>query len=628
MRSLPVSEFTAEARRKLRTRRGDERECPGLPLRALRVLRASAVKINLIVKMNCLLFFILFVFVPPASDAQTGEITGRVVTEDGAGMPNLTVFLNPVATDRRPTTGGSQNRTSTDEDGNFKFTGLAARVYSVTAVTTKGYVQRPVPISERQDGGYHRVGANVTITMIKGGAITGRVTNAMGEPLISVQVNTMMTRDAEGNPVRGGGGRTRFTDDRGVYRIYGLQPGTYVVFTRSSFSGPYPSPYDLDTPTFHPSSTRETATEVAVTSGGEVSGVDIRHRGDTGHVISGTVTGGGGSPSPYVSVNVSLTNAAGGAYIGASNTVRRDDGTTGFAISGVPDGAYEITARRGGYNNEEPFASTPRPVVVRGADVGGVELKLLAFGSIAGKFTLEAAPAVCETKRKWSLEEALLAIRFEAKPAGSASALSRSFVNGLTDKGEFTVYNLEANRYFLEPRLPSENWYVKAITTPAAVSSPAGARGAAARNSSPADVARSGIALKAGEKIAGVTVTVADGAAALSGKVASAKEGSRLPARLRVHMVPAEAGAASDVLRYAEAFARSDGSFSLSNIAPGKYWLIARAAPDDEPSDVPPPPAAWDANERAKLRKEAEAMKIEIELKPCQRITDQVVKYR
>src|SRR5262245_55285222 len=588
--------------------------------------RGQALLVSLSPTLFFLLLFTLYIIAAPASEAQTGEITGRVVTEDGVGMPNVTVFLNPVATDRRPATGGSQNRTATDEDGNFKFTGLAPRVYSVVAVTIKGYVQRPVPISERQDGGYHRVGANITITMIKGGAITGRVTNAMGEPLISVQVNPMMTRDTEGSPVRGGGGRPRFTDDRGFYRIYGLQPGTYFVFTRNSFTGPYPTPYDLDTPTFHPSSTRETATEVTVTSGGEVSGVDIRYRGDTGHVVSGTVTGGGGSPSPYASVGVSLTNAAVGAFTGATSAVRRDDGTTGFAIHGVPDGAYEITARRGGYNNEEPFASTPRQIVVRGADVGGVELKLLPFGSIAGKFTLEAAPVVCETKRKWSLEEALLALRFEAKPAGSAPAQSRSIVNGLTEKGEFTVYNLQANRYFLEPRLPNENWYVKAITTPAAVSSPAGARGAAARNSSPIDVARSGIALKSGEKIAGVTVAVADGAAALSGKVAPAKEGSRLPARLRVHLVPAETGAASDVLRYAEAFARSDGSFALSNIAPGKYWLLARAAPDDEPSHGPPPPAARDANERAKLRKEAEAMKVEIELKPCQRITDQIVK--
>jgi hypothetical protein len=573
------------------------------------------------------LLFILFVsswFAPLTSEAQTGEITGRVVTEDGVGMPNVTVFLIPVTTDRRPTLGGSQNRTATDEDGNFKYTGLSPRVYSIAASSAKGYVQRLVPTNERQDGGYHRVGASVTITMIKGGAIIGRVMNAMGEPLISVQVNAMMVRDVEGNPVQvGGGGRPRFTDDRGVYRIYGLSPGTYVVFTRNRSSGPFPSPYDLDAPIYHPSSTRETAAEVTVTSGGEASGVDIRYHSDSGHVVSGTVNSGVDPSSPYSEISVSLTSAVAGVSFTPSSIVRSGDGNTGFSINGVADGEYEITARRGGYNNEESFASTPRRIVVRGADVGGVELKLLPLGSVTGRFVLEAAPAVCESKRKWSLEEALLALRYEAKPAGSASARGRTVVNGLTEKGEFTVYNLEADRYFFEPRLPNENWYVKTITAPA--SPHASARGAAARDSAPADVARNGIALKAGEKISGVTVTIADGAANVSGKVAPA-EGSRLPARLSVHLVPAEAGTANDALRYAEAFARSDGSFSLSNITPGKYWLVARASQDNEASNVPLAPA-WDANERAKLRREAEAVKTEVELRSCQRVTDQVVKY-
>src|SRR5262249_17600058 len=33
-------------------------------------------------------------------------------------------------------------------------------------------------------------------------------------------------------------------------------------------------------------------------------------------------------------------------------------------------------------------------------------------------------------------------------------------------------------------------------------------------------------------------------------------------------------------------------------------------------------------NERARPRKEAEALKVEVDLKPCQRVSDQVVKYR
>ncbi len=358
--------------------------------------------------LSLLLFSLCFV--PLTSEAQTGVITGRVVTEDGSGLPGVTVTLTPVAADLRTISPGSQNRTSTDEDGNFKFTGLAPCVYSVSASSVKGYVPSPVPVSERQDSGYHRIGANVTISMIEGGAITGRVTNALGEPVIGVQVNAAMARGAEGNPDRGGSGNPRFTDDRGVYRIYGLSPGTYVVFTRKSFH-PFPSPYDNDGPTYYPSSTRETAAEITVTSGGEASGVDIRYRGDRGYAVSGSIIGGSGPGSPSVSILIALTNTVTGVVRSDADFFRER-----FAIYGVPDGEYEITVRWLLPSNEEIIASAPRRVVIKGVDVGGIELKLLPLGVIAGKFTLEATPGICESKRKWSLEEALLAIRPGTKP--------------------------------------------------------------------------------------------------------------------------------------------------------------------------------------------------------------------
>jgi hypothetical protein len=55
--------------------------------------------------------------------------------------------------------------------------------------------------------------------------------------------------------------------------------------------------------------------------------------------------------------------------------------------------------------------------------------------------------------------------------------------------------------------------------------------------------------------------------------------------------------------------------------------LYARQASEKEANSNRSRPLAWDEIERAKLRKEAEAMKVEIELKSCQRVTDQVVKY-
>src|SRR5262249_61397909 len=109
-----------------------------------------------------------------------------------------------------------------------------------------------------------------------------------------------------------------------------------------------------------------------------------------------------------------------------------------FAIYGVTDGEYEITVRWVLASNEEIIASAPRRVVVKGADVGGIELKLLPMGSIAGKFALEATPGACESKRKWSLEEALIAIRPVTKPGEASPARSRTVVNGLSVKSAYT----------------------------------------------------------------------------------------------------------------------------------------------------------------------------------------------
>lgn len=564
-------------------------------------------------------FFVSSWFAPLIAKAQTGEITGRVVTEDGAGLPNMIVLLNAVARDARAASGASQTRTSTDEDGNFKVAGLAPGRYSINIANAKGYVRKLAPVDERQNPVFYSPGDSVTITMIKGGAITGRVTNTMGEPLIGAQVSAVMVRDAEGKPIRGGGsGRGRFTDDRGVYRIYGLLPGTYVVFTRTGASGPFPTPYDGDVPTYHPSSTRDTAAEVAVTSGGEASGIDIRHRGDRGRTLSGVVSG-GKEATPTTAASVALFDMS--VTISAWSSFVRPGAEGGFAFSGLPDGEYVVIARSAG--DDGGMASAWRRVSLKGSDVTGVELKLLPLGSISGRVVIEASPDACEGKRKIPLEEfSPTVVRDDLSKDDLAFLPWRNFSSPrVNEKGEFTINDVDPGHYRIGMRLPDANFYLKAVTSPSSVPARRGATAAVSH------ISRSGLALKQGEKLAGVTVTVAEGAASLRGKVAPEKAGARLPERLRAHLIPAEPNAADDVLRYAEAAVRADGAFVLTNLAPGKYWLMARIKPGDEPSDRPVRPTAWDASERAKLRKEAEAMKIEVELKPCQRVADQMIKY-
>jgi len=570
-------------------------------------------------KLNYLLLGAFFVIVCKTSGAQTGEITGRVVYEDGGGAPNVSVTLISVKTRQEAANiGSSAGKVITDEDGKFKFTDLKRGVYAFNVSGSKGYVKESE--AEAQEQRRYRIGDNVTITLIRGGVITGRVATADGEPMIGVRVYPVMVRDAEGQRVRRqSGAPPRMTDDRGVYRIYGLEPGTYVVYARPESLVAPVSPYEGNVATYHPSSTRDTAIELNVASGAEVAGVDIRYHGARGRVVSGTVAGLKEPRSTGSFAQVSLANLSTGQVLAVEGVT----GANAFAIYGVPDGEYEISARRTDFNSAEILASAPRRVTVRGADVTGIELRLAPMASISGKILFEAAQNTCEKERKATLEEvSLLARRNEGGAVEPSSLLDQE--GAANDRGEFSIYNLQAGRYFIESTLPSESWFVKSITANAP--STANARGSA-RPSASTEIARGGVALKSGEKLTGVTLTVAGGAASLRGKVAAESDSAKLPPRLRIHLIPAEATARDEVLRYAEATVRGDGTFALNNIAPGKYWLISRAATDDEPGDKQPMPLAWDGDERAKLRREAEALKIEVEMKPCQRLIDQIIKY-
>jgi hypothetical protein len=569
-----------------------------------------------------LLLFLFPLFIQLIANAQTGEITGRVVSEDGGGMPNVAVYLSPIDPGQRAAPNNQPESVFTDRDGNFKFAGLAPRQYSINVPSGKGYINRPVPASERTTRRTYRPGDNVTFTLVRGAVITGRVTNPTGDPMIGVQVSAMMVRDFEGNLRRDVViGRPYSTDDRGVYRIYGLIPGTYVVFTRGNMLRSPISAYDGYAPTYHPSSPREAAAEIAVTSGGEATGVDIRYRGERGYTVSGVVTG-PALAALNTGTSVSLYNTSTGFQAGTA-FIRQGDGQGGFAILGVTDGEYEIIARRY-VMEDESFTSPPRRITVKGGDLRGIELRLAPSAMVSGKIVVKASPKVCEGAGKSPLEDIIvLARRATTTSPGLGFLRPFQFAGSMNDKGEFTIYRLEPDNYFIIARSPDENWYVKSIAAPAAT---------AGRNSlrpvATYDAGRKGVTVKSGDRMTGLIVTIAGGAASLRGKVAPENEGSRLPARMVAHLVPAELAAADDLVRYGEVAVGKDNTFEFKNMAPGKYRLLARAAQDAQPIDGPPAPAAWDASERAKLRKEAEAMKIEVDLKPCQHMTDQVVKYR
>jgi Carboxypeptidase regulatory-like domain len=547
------------------------------------------------------------------SQRATGAIAGRVVTDDGQPIRHATINISSVGGEGRR---AGRLTVVSDEDGNFQAEGLDSVPYVISA-TAPGYVLVP---NKRGETNYSFAGQAVTVTMIRGGVITGKVTSATGDPLIRIAVRAIRVRDEDGRPDNTGVGNfrpQRMTDDRGIYRLYGLAPGSYLVSAGgSNMNNMNPSrqatPYHGRIVTYHPSDTRDAATEVKVIGGDVITGIDIRYREERGFAISGKIIGvpGGGAGRQQTGTNISLRNPATGAII-ATTFLSSEIDQTGYAFYGVPNGEYTLMSTRGGFNDPSSMSATPRRVTVNGRDLSGVDLTLAPNAAIEGTVTVESVSSAekCVKPRESYLEE--IVVRAKREDAGAKTDLPYSFYSamnyiGLNDKGGFAIRNLRPGRHRIDMELPGEDWFLKTMTRTGAT---------------PANDPRNGITLKSGDHVTGLAITLATGAAGLKGKITTAGNAS-VPSRLRVHLVPAETPAKDDQLRFAEALVESNGSFRFANLAPGKYLITTREFSESESLDMPVRPVAWDTAERAKLRKEAEAAKVEIELKACQRVSD------
>ncbi len=464
------------------------------------------------------------------------------------------------------------------------------------------------------------MGDSVKLELIKGGVITGTVTTFTGEPVVAVRVQAYMIRDGNDQPPRYDFSfKERSTDDRGIYRIYGLAPGTYIVSAGGggSYSSSIMNPYDSDSPTYAPGSTRDTATQINVRAGEDITNVDIRYRGEPGHAVSG-IARGPQTPGAPSSLNVILTSIANGVSQWSRATSFQPADNGGFAFNGIADGDYVLTAES--FLPGGPVAvSEPRRIKVKGADITGVELIATPLGSIAGRVVLaESKIPECNGKRRPLYGETVISAWHDEKTAVRDQP---QFLWGLggpstpDTKGEFTLRNLAPGQYRFNARFFARYWYLKSIS----LASLSTANVTAANKF--VDAARSWTSLKQGERVSGLTITLAEGAASFHGQV-KVPEGQKLPSRLFVYLVPAEPEKAQDILRYFGLLIDAEGSFALNNLAPGRYWAIAKAAAQNEANFLSKLRLPDETESRAKLRHEAEAAKIETELKPCQNVID------
>lgn len=550
-----------------------------------------------------------------SGQSSPGVISGRVVNESGQPVEKASVTVRPFGS------AGQSRNTMTDSEGNFSVGGLDPMLYSVFAFLPSYTAQRVLNDTQPT---YYRVGDTVRIELTKGGVITGTVTTAAGEPLVGVQVRAHMILDRKGQPHSGTASRLRSTDDRGVYRIYGLVPGTYVVSAGGGASsiGFGGTPYSDDVPTYAPSSTRDTAAEITVQAGQEATNVDIQYRGESGHIVSGIarhsvpekMTTGVSSVSVFSIVLESLSGGARHSY----GSTFQPTYSRGFAIYGVVDGEYEVTAQVR-FADGDWSASDSQRIRVTGRDITGLELITKPLGSIKGRVVLEQPRIdVCENKSRPLLSEVLITALPNEKsaPRDQPRFLWPQAVPTVPDKeGEFLLRGLRSGDYRFSVQFFAKQWYLDSISLPPPV-----IKVSKAVQEKPAR-ARAGdwTRLKSGDRISGLTVTLVEGAASVRG-VLRRSDGHASMAF--VYLIPAEKEKVEDVLRFFAAEVSSDNTFTMDHLPPGHYFFIAREVENSESNWIQKLRSPDELKTRRELRRLAEATKNEIELKPCQNLVN------
>lgn len=171
----------------------------------------------------------------PQRDAQgqtpaptgTGVMMGTV-TMAGTGQPVEGVRVTLSGTELR----GSRSA-MTNDDGQFLFDKLPAGTYTVRGTRT-GHISGTYGQKQPGKPGTSIVLAagqqlkDVTFEIAKGGVISGSVFDEKNRPSIGTPVRVMRWVIQSGERTLTTAG-TGTTDDRGMYRIYNLFPGEYVV---------------------------------------------------------------------------------------------------------------------------------------------------------------------------------------------------------------------------------------------------------------------------------------------------------------------------------------------------------------------------------------------------------------
>jgi hypothetical protein len=502
---------------------------------------------------------------PPA-----GRIVGRVVAADnGRPVKRARVFASAAELP-----GG--RGMLTDDSGVFDLTELPAGRYTLT-VSKSGFValsygqRRPLQAGtplQLADGQQMK---GIEFQLPRGSVISGHVLDEDGDAMPGVMVRVMRYQYLQGEKrlTPAGNGQT---DDKGLYRVWGLMPGEYYVNAIArggggGFGGPggpggfagggrggrgggpgggaggAPDPEQVNyAPTYYPGvPSMSEAKPITVGLSQEVLDISFGMQLVRVSRISGVVSNPDGTP--VTSGNINLMADAGGARANAMgmNLGGRIQWDGAFTINNVAPGRYILRAR--GDDSETPqFAA--QPISVNGGDLSGVTVVLSPGATISGtvSFLPGGSPAPDYTQ-----------FRITAPSTDQSDFGPQS--NARVDKdGHFTISGVSAGAHLIRPSNGSRSWLLQSVTI--------GGR----------DVTDTPFQLRSGENLANVTLVFTDKQSEINGTLTT-DNGTPAP-EFTVLAFPADATLWRPQSRHIMT-ARPDqtGQYRIRGLPPGEYYL-------------------------------------------------------
>ena len=555
--------------------------------------------------------------------AGTGIITGTVATDDTAPRPLGRAIVTVSAPEL------SVPRSAiTDDLGRYSIRNLPEGRYAITA-TKQGYVAGAYGARRFGRPGTPVVlGAGQTfdanIAMTPAGVVTGVIRDEHGQPLPGVRVFALDARHPVA-PSPGGGGRAASpgvgveTDDRGVYRIFNLVPGDYLIVATPTASvtgdilrpaaaeidrvlahlgarqpsAPVPAPATAATEIrataetlaavyFPGTAIMSEATRVSVARAEVRHGLDFAVQAVPVVTIDGTVISPAGVLPPYVDMSIVPGNTLRFFALASANPqlTQRPDAAGRFRYSTIVPDRYRIIVRAG--TLAEPgigpggltVAGVPSGVMTSGETmyaveevevtaqpVAGVTLRLQRGSNVSGKVVFDATTQ--------QVPADLTGIRVTIQPLDSRG----STVSGTRIGSRFSTQQymqLRADGTFEFPGLAPDA-YKLVCTLPAAAGSGWWLRSAMAGDR---DVLDTSLELQLGVDVANLVLTLTDRHSALSG-ILQTPAGSPASEYFIVAMPADQRLRIPGSRRIVSTRPATNGRFAFADLPGGDYLLVA-----------------------------------------------------